>query len=110
MTESGAGRLLRIELASGAPTIVADGLAQPEGIAVMADGRLAVAEVGLRRLVAVDPADGGIVVLARDLPVGDPRANTRAPLHLLTGVAEGADGSLYVTGDRDNSVLKLVLD
>jgi len=39
--------------------------------------------------------------------VGEPAAGAPAPVHVPSGVTQGADGSVYLTGDRDNSVLKL---
>jgi sugar lactone lactonase YvrE len=108
LTEAQGGRLVRINLADGGKTIIAGELAQPEGITVLTDGRVAVVEVGKQRLIAVDPISGAIDVLATELPVGEPAARLPAPVHAPSGVAQGPDGSLYLTGDRDNSVLKLV--
>lgn len=105
VSEARAGRLLRIDPASGAREVLARGLAQPEGIALLPDGSIAVAEVGERRL-ALLPANGGRPrVIARGLPVGQMFTRTPAPVFLPTGVAAGDDGTIYVSGDRDNSVL-----
>lgn len=108
VTEAVAGRLVRINLADGGKTIITEGLAQPEGLTVMADGRIAVVEVGRRRLVAIDPVSGVVDVLASELPVGEHTARAPEPVYAPSGVAQGADGSLYLSGDRDNSILKLV--
>jgi sugar lactone lactonase YvrE len=108
VTEALAGRLVHIDLKDGSKTIISEGLAQPEGLTVQANGRIVVVEVGKQRLIAVDPATGFTEVLATELPVGEPAAGAPEPVHVPSGVAEGADGSLYLTGDRDNSVLKLV--
>jgi sugar lactone lactonase YvrE len=108
LTEAQGGRLVRINLADGGKTIIAGELAQPEGITVLTDGRVAVVEVGKQRLIAVDPISGAIDVLATKLPVGEPAARLPAPVHAPSGVAQGPDGSIYLTGDLDNSVLKLV--
>jgi sugar lactone lactonase YvrE len=108
LTEARGGRLKRINLADGREVTIAGELAQPEGIAVLTDGRVAVVEVGRRRLIAVDPATSAIDVLATDLPVGEPAAQLPAPVHAPSGVAQSPDGSIYLTGDRDNSVMKLV--
>jgi len=64
-------------------------------------------EVGKQRLVAVDPASGTLDVLATGLPVGHPAANTPGPVFLPSGVAQGADGTLYISGDVDNSIWML---
>ncbi|MFQ5635373.1 MAG: hypothetical protein ACE5G3_08590 [Gammaproteobacteria bacterium] len=110
VTEARAGRLVLVDLQGGRPTTIAAGLAQPEGLTVLADGRIAVVEAGRQRLVAIDPGSGATEVLAENLPVGDPRGDGPEPVYLPTGVARGADGSLYLSGDRDNSILKLVRD
>ena len=108
VSEALTGRLLRVDLENGSKITITDGLTQPEGLTVLADGRIAVVEVGMRRLIAVDPVTGNTEVLATQLPVGEPAAGAPAPVHVPSGVAQGADGSLYLTGDRDNSVLKLI--
>ncbi len=108
LTEALGGKLVRINLADGSKTLICSELSQPEGITVITDGRVAVVEVGKQRLIAVDPVSGAIDVLATELPVGEPAARLPAPVHAPSGVAQSPDGSIYVTGDRDNSVLKLV--
>ena len=112
VTETLAGRVARVNLDDGSKIIISAGLAEPEGSTVLTDGRIAVVEVGAQRLIAIDPAidpaRGAVEVLARGLPVGNPVARAPAPVYVPSGVAQGADGSLYLTGDRDNSVLKLV--
>jgi sugar lactone lactonase YvrE len=108
LTEALGGKLVRINLADGSKTLICSELSQPEGITVLTDGRVAVVEVGKQRLIAVDPVSGAIDVLATELPVGEPAAQLPAPVYAPSGVAQGPDGSIYLTGDRDNSVLKLV--
>jgi sugar lactone lactonase YvrE len=108
LTETRGGRLIRVDLADGSKTIISEGLAQPEGITVLTDGRVAVVEVGRQQLIAVDPVSGAIDVLATELPVGQTVTQLPAPVYAPSGVAQGVDGSIYLTGDRDNSVLKLV--
>jgi glucose/arabinose dehydrogenase len=85
--------------------VLASGLAQPEGIAVLPDGAIAVAEVGARRLSLVGARGGRPRVIARDLPVGQMFTRTPSPVFMPTGVAAGDDGTIYVVGDRDNSLL-----
>ena len=102
------GIVSRIELADGSRTVIAEGLAQPEGLTLMLDGRIALVEAGRQRLLAINPVNGAIDILATELPVGEPVANAPAPVHLPSGVAQGADSSLYVSADRTNSILKLV--
>jgi sugar lactone lactonase YvrE len=108
LTETLGGRLIRINLVDDSKTIISEGLAQPEGITVMTDGRVAVVEVGKRRLIAIDPVSQVIDVLATELAVGQPAIQLPAPVYAPSGVVQGADGSLYLTGDWNNSILKIV--
>ena len=102
------GMISRVDSRDGARTVVARKLNRPEGIAVGADGRLIVAETGAQRVVAIDPAgkrkpETLADHLALGLDVGD---HVAAPF-LPTGVAVGADGAIYVTGDVDNVVYRI---
>ena len=106
VAESLTGSITRIEF-NGQRTPIVSGLAQPEGITLMSDGRIAVVEVGKQRLLAVDPDNGAVEVLATELPVGHAAANAAAPIHLPSGVAQGVDGTLYISGDLDNSIRML---
>jgi len=108
VTEALAGRVVRINIKDGSKVTVGDGLNQPEGLTVLPDGRLAVVEVGARRVVAVHPDTGATEVLASDLPIGQFVPEAPAPVHVPSGIAVGANGILYLTSDRDQSVLKLV--
>ena len=54
ITEAFAGQVSLIET-NGEKTIVAKDLKMPEGIAVAPDGKVIVAEVGARRIIAIDP-------------------------------------------------------
>lgn len=105
VSEATGGRVVRIDPASGAREVLARGLAQPEGLAVLPDGGIAVAEVGARRLSLLDARGGKPRVIARGLPVGQMFTRTPAPVFMPTGVAAGDDGTIYVTCDRDNSLL-----
>ena len=69
---------------------------------------VAVVEAGAGRLSAIDPQTGSTEVLATDLPVGLIVPNTPAPVHVPSGIAVGDGGILYLTSDRDHSVIKLV--
>jgi glucose/arabinose dehydrogenase len=95
-----AGRVSRIDVNSGARSVIAQGLDRPQGIAVDGSGVLVV-EVGKGRLVRLD-SGGAVQVVARDLPVGLPNV----PI-TLSGVAVGAGGTLYVTSDVENSIWRL---
>jgi sugar lactone lactonase YvrE len=102
-----AGKLTRIELTTGAKTSVADGLAMPEGLSETPWGTFVVAESGAKRLTEIDPKSGAKNVVAENLPIGLPSRAGMPPGYLATGVAVAADGTLYVTSDLNNSLLRL---
>ncbi len=101
------GSVSWVSLRDGTRTIVASGLSDPEGIARLPNGKLAVAEVGKRRVVIVDPGNGDVAVAAEDLPLGFDLGGAGFPPELLSGVAVTRDGAIYVTGDADNSLIRL---
>jgi len=94
-------------MANGAKNVVASGLKAPEGIDVAPDGRLIVAEVGLRRIVAIDPKDGAITPLAGNLAIGLQGFQGGPPAYVPTGVAVGRSGTIYVSSDVRNAIYKL---
>lgn len=102
------GRILRVG-ADGSLTAVAEGLALPEGMAEMPDGRIAVAEVAVQRLIALDPATGKVEILASGLPIGAPPSPGLPPSNLPTGVAVDADGTVYFSSDLENAIYRLAM-
>jgi len=106
VTES-AGRLTRIELATGAKTVVADQLAMPEGLAETPWGTILVAESQAKRLTEIDTKSGARQVAAENLPIGLPGGKNMPPAFILTGVAVASDGTVYVSADMNNSLLRL---
>lgn len=101
------GRLTRVDLGSGEKTVVADQLAMPEGVAETPWGSFVVAESAARRLVSIDPVHKTRVVVAENLPIGLPGRPELPPPYLTTGVAVGPEGTVYVTADRDGSLLRI---
>ena len=110
VTEIYTGAVSKVSVSDGSVTRLVEGLDQPEGLAVDRDGKLVVAEVGARRLIRLDPGSGNIEVLAEELPIGGTVWRLPAPAYLMTDVAVGPDGSIYLTSDLTNSVLKLSLE
>ena len=104
ISENTTGRLIGIG-ASGLKTVIAEGLHQPEGVAMRSDGHIVVAEVGAQRLSIIDPETGEKTIIAEDLPIGDTIGQGLVPVHLPTGVTVDGDGVIYMTGDKDNSIL-----
>jgi hypothetical protein len=75
----------------------------------MHDGRLVLAEVGAKRIIALNPDDetDELEVLASDLPIGLPPFMGPPKTFLPTGVIVGKDGIIYITADVTHTVLKL---
>lgn len=87
--------------------IIASGLSRPEGIATLSDGSLIVLEAGLHRMLRIDPVDGDIQVIATELPLGIPGLSTGSPGGAPLGVAVDSDDTVYLSTDRDGSILRL---
>ena len=114
VAESGAGRVVKLE-GAGAETALAD-LQQPQGIALHG-GQLYVVDAGAKALIALDLKSKRRRTIASDLPVGAPAGVTPKPLRGIppfsgpqgpfAGIAVGADGTIYVSGDAEGSVLAL---
>jgi sugar lactone lactonase YvrE len=114
VSEAGAGRV--VKLAGGRSEIVLDGLGKPEGIAVHG-GRLYVLDTAAKQVTECDLSGGNRRVIASDVPAGPPPGVTITPLgsvgdmcgpmDAFTGLAAGADGTLYISGSTEGSVLAL---
>lgn len=102
------GKVVRIDTTTGEKTDIATDLELPEGIDVARDGRIFVAEVGKRRLLAIDPDSGKSTVIAKDLPVGLSGVFGMPRSYVPTGVAASQAGNIYLTSDLQNAVYKLV--
>lgn len=114
VAEAGAGRI--VKLAGGKAETVVDGLGRPEGLAVRG-GKLFVVDTSAKALITVDAATGAQSVVASNLPVGAPQGvkpkflgpigDMAGPMIPFSDVTAGADGTLYVSGDAEGSVLAL---
>lgn len=102
------GDISRVDTKTNERTIITRKLKRPEGMAMTNDGRLIVAEVGARRVVAIDPTGKKpLEVLAENLAIGlDVGSHVPAPF-LPTGVTVAKDGAIYVTGDVDNVLYRI---
>ncbi|AKT38083.1 hypothetical protein [Chondromyces crocatus] len=89
------------------PLLLVDGLDQPEGLAVRADGKLLVVESGAGRLALVDPATLTVTPLATGLATDLP-AVTGLPAQLtFSGLAVAPSGTVYIAGDEGNVIYSL---
>lgn len=114
VAESGAGRVVRI----GASTVetVVDGLVCPHGL-LPSGHRLFIVDAGAKQVLAVDLASGERRCIASGLPLGSAPGVQPKPLRGMppfsgpqgpfAGIAQGHDGTLFVSGDGDGSVLAL---
>lgn len=114
VAEAGAGRV--VSLAGGRSETVIDGLGRPEGIAI-AGGKLYVVDVATKEVVEADLSGGARRAVGTRLPVGAPAGivvkelggvgDMCGPMTTFAGIAAGADGTLYVAGAAEGSVLAL---
>jgi sugar lactone lactonase YvrE len=114
VSEQGAGRVVKLN-GSGVESVL-DGLQQPQGVLVH-DGHLYVVDAGTKTLTSLDLKTKARSIVASALPVGAPAGVTPKPLRGIApfsgpqgqfaGITVGADGTLYVSGDADGSVLAL---
>ncbi len=102
-----AGNVQRIDLKTGAKTQVATGLALPEGLAFTPWGSLVVAETAAGRLTELDLANNLRRTVADQLPIGLSAGPGMPPPYVPTGVAVGADGSVYFSADRNNAIYRI---
>lgn len=114
VAERGPGRV--IKLAGGRVDTVCEGLGRPEGIALHAE-LLHVVDVDAKELIAVDLVTGARSTIAAHLPVGAPQGIVPKPLGAIgdmagpmipfAGIAIGSDGTIFLSGDAEGSVLAL---
>jgi sugar lactone lactonase YvrE len=114
VSESGGGRV--VKLAGGRAETAVDGLQKPEGILVR-DGLLYVVDAGAKTLIEIALDSGARRIVASGLPVGAPAGvvpkfigpigNMSGPMGPFAAIAAGSDGTLYVSGDAEGSVLAL---
>ncbi|CAN5414306.1 SMP-30/gluconolactonase/LRE family protein [soil metagenome] len=114
VAEAGAGRVVKI--AGGKAQTVVDGLQCPQGLAAHG-GKLFVVDAVAKALFEIDPGAGTSRLIASNLPVGAPAGVTpkflgpigdmAGPMIPFADVAVGGEGTLYVSGDAEGSVLML---
>jgi sugar lactone lactonase YvrE len=115
-TETGAGRVIKI--VDGAAETVLDGLRRPEGLVVYG-GLLYVVDAGAKEILQYDPATRRRQTIASQLPVGAPPGILPKALKAFpplcgamgpfSDITAGSDGTLYVSGDAEGSVLRIRL-
>jgi len=88
------------------PIEVATGLVQPVGLAGDTDGSLYVVEAGARRLLRINPKTHQAHVIDEPFSVGGEPPPGPAQPRPLVAVAVGACGTLYVTTDVNDELLR----
>jgi streptogramin lyase len=107
ITEAFSGQVSKAET-NGYRTVIAKDLKMPEGIALMPDGKIVVAEVGAKRIIQIDPANGNVTEIAGNLPIGLAGAPGGLPTNIPTGIGVGASGTIYFSSDIENAIYKVV--
>ena len=81
----------------------------PDGLAVGSDGSVYVADVGNNKIRKIDPSGVVTTVAGTGAPgnSGDNAQATSATLHSPTGVAVGADGSIFIADQGNNKIRKV---
>lgn len=102
VAESMAGRLLRIDIKTGASMCVAAGLGTVRAIDVAPDGAVAVLTAD-GRLLTLDPMHGALTLIASGLPIG----YLSTPYPRSGGLAVGSSGCFYVAADAENAIYRI---
>jgi hypothetical protein len=112
VAEAGAGRI--VTLSGGKGETLVDGLGEVHGIAVHA-GKLYAIDVTAGALLEIGLSTGATQTIATGLPVGGPAGPAASrlggvgdmcgPMWPFTGLDVGADGTIYLSGDMEGSVL-----
>lgn len=110
--EQAGGRVVKIK--GGRVDTALDGLGKPQGLALRGD-TLYVVDAGTKTVIEHDTVRGTHRVIASNLPVGAPAGvtpkflgaigNLSGPMGPFAGLTVSADGTLYVSGDAEGSVL-----
>ena len=114
VSESNKGRVVQV---NGGTTTVVEGLHTPQGLALAGD-HLFILDVGSKELLTLSLTTKQRQTVATNLPVGAPPGVTPkpllgvpdlipGPLSSFAGLAVGSDGTIYIAGDGEGSVLAL---
>ncbi len=85
------------------PVVVAEGLDEPEGLALLPDGDLVVVETGSGNVTRIDIATGETTMLAEGISPAYTIADFY-PAFTPNSVAVAPSGNIYVTSPGDGNV------
>lgn len=105
VSDLGNGRVSKIDTHGGVSSVV-KGLTQPLAIALRQEALL-VLDYGTKSLITVNLATQQQQTLASQLPVGNPAGLSRGPMDFAGSLAVDQDGTIYIPGDGEGSVLML---
>jgi sugar lactone lactonase YvrE len=110
--ESQGGRVVKVS--GGRAETVVDGLGQPNGLHVRGQ-KLYIVDSLAKELIEYDLSIGARQTIASDLPIGPPAGvvpkflggigDMAGPMGPFTDIDGGPDGTLYISGDAEGSVL-----
>jgi glucose/arabinose dehydrogenase len=90
-----------------APIVIVEGLAQPEGLAVLPDGDLVVVETGTGDVTRVEVATGETTVLAEGISPASGGLDVY-PVWTPNSVAVAPSGNIFVTSPADGNVYRIL--
>jgi sugar lactone lactonase YvrE len=114
VAEAGRGRVVHV---NGGVAPVLEGLKEPHGVLLTGD-ELFVIDSGAHEIVAYSLKTRQRETVAANVPVGAPPGIVpkplmgipgllQGPLTMFAGIAQGRDGTIYVSADGDGSILAL---
>jgi sugar lactone lactonase YvrE len=114
VSESSVGKV--VKLSRGRAETVLDGLQRPQGI-LLRNGLLYVVDAAAQEVIEYNTASGARRTIASNLPIGAPPGVTPkflrgigafcGPMGPFASITAAKDGTLYVSGDAEGSVLAL---
>jgi sugar lactone lactonase YvrE len=107
ISEYDSGQILAVDLTDGSTQVLVKGLIKPEGLAMMSDGQLLIAETGTQSVLRMNVFTAGIDVVADNLAIGLVGGEDLPLPFLPTGIAVDAAENIYISADIDNALYKL---
>ena len=114
VSENTGGRVAKVS--GGKVDTLVDGLRQPQGLLVLGQ-KLYIVDALAKAVVEYDFATGKSQPIAANLPLGAPPGvipkflgpigDMSGPMGPFAGITAGTDGTIYVSGDAEGSILKL---